>query len=82
MQTALRECQLQPEQIRYIFPSNVKETTWLQVARGLNLRHEQFYYPTLAEVGHCHNADTILNLERALANHLLSIFRHCPTRVR
>ncbi|UFJ43259.1 hypothetical protein LOK74_08035 [Brevibacillus humidisoli] len=71
LRTALRGCRLDPEQIRCIFPSNLNQTTWLRVARALNMPHELFYYPTLSEVGHCHNADPILNLERGLAENLL-----------
>ncbi|MBO8162745.1 MAG: hypothetical protein H0Z34_03370 [Brevibacillus sp.] len=71
VQTALNECRLSPQQIRYIFPSNLNETTWLRVAHALDLPHDRFYYPTLKELGHCHNADPILNLARALVERLL-----------
>ncbi|MFE6375617.1 3-oxoacyl-[acyl-carrier-protein] synthase III C-terminal domain-containing protein [Bacillus subtilis] len=54
------------DQLRYIFPSNVNTSTWGKVSRMLKLPAERFYFPTLSQVGHAHNADALLNYSHAV----------------
>ncbi|GIQ69345.1 hypothetical protein DUZ99_17235 [Xylanibacillus composti] len=71
MRQALKHAGLAIDQLAYIFPANVNQTAWIRVASALGIPRETFYFPTLPEIGHAHNADPLLNLEAALQNQIL-----------
>jgi 3-oxoacyl-[acyl-carrier-protein] synthase III len=62
---ALKESELSVENIDLFFPSNVNKVLWERVATILNLPLKKFYFPSLADVGHAHNADPVINFDRA-----------------
>ncbi len=68
---ALKQAGLTIDQLAFIFPANVNKVTWQRIADALGIPKERFYFPTLAHIGHAHNADPLLNLEAALHEGLL-----------
>lgn len=62
---ALKEGNIPLDQIDCFFPSNVNTVLWNRVATMLDLPISKFYFPSLKDVGHAHNADPIINFEWA-----------------
>lgn len=71
LRDVLQQAGVTAERLRYVFPANVNRGTWQRVADASGIPFERFYFPTMAEIGHAHNADPLLNAEHALRHALL-----------
>ncbi|WP_164931544.1 3-oxoacyl-[acyl-carrier-protein] synthase III C-terminal domain-containing protein [Longirhabdus pacifica] len=71
LRRGVKQAGIQLSQLTFIFPSNVNELTWRSIASACEMDDDVFYYPTMREVGHAHNADPLLNLQHALTHQAL-----------